>query len=123
MKLNPPQSRQQQPGPRSRAALVSVDRLLMQPEVPEADLFKSVAPRRRGEFASVDALVVSGNQSVDELDNLDFAGFRNDKELASKMLKEARRELKKLHPEGEGEAFQRDLRRVLHARYLQGHGI
>lgn len=123
MKLNPPQSRLQQPGPRSRAALVSVDRSLMQPEVPEADLFKSVAPRRRGEFASVDALVVSGNQSVDELDNLDFAGFRNDKELASKMLKEARRELKKLHPEGEGEAFQRDLRRVLHARYLQGHGI
>ncbi|MBN9414117.1 hypothetical protein ABS71_06415 [bacterium SCN 62-11] len=123
--LNPFQVRlQQQPGARSRAALVSVDRLLMQPEVEQADLFKSVeAPRRRREFASVDELVVSGNQAFDELDNIDFAGFRNDKDLAEKMLKEARRELKKLHPEGEGEPFQRDLRRVLHARYLQGHGV
>lgn len=120
--LNPFQVRlQQQPGARSRSVMQTVDRLLMHPEV-QTDLFKPT-PARRPEFTSVDELVVSGNQSFDELDNVDFASYRNDTELASKVLKETRRELKKLHPEGEGEAFQADLRRVLHARYLQGHGV
>ena len=113
---------QQQRDARNRPALESVDRLLVRPDVGETDLFKSAqAPRR--EFASVDDLVVGANQYFEELDNVDFAGFRNDKKLADQVLKETRRELKKFHPEGQGEAFQRDLRRVLHARYLQGHGV
>ena len=131
MKLNQAHSRnqhqfqtrlQQQRDAHNRAALETVDRLLVDPEVGNTDLFKSTRVPRRT-FASVDALVVGANQYFDELDNVDFAGFRNDKELAEKVLKETRRELKKFHPEGQGEAFQRDLRRVLHARYLQGHGV
>ena len=131
MKLNQAHSRnqhqfqirlQQQRDAHNRAALETVDRLLVDPEVGNTDLFKSArAPRRT--FSSVDDLVVGANQTFEELDNVDFASLRNDKELAAKVLKESRRELKKLHPEGEGEAFQRDLRRVMHARYLQGHGV
>lgn len=113
---------QQQRDARNRPALESVDRLLVRPDVGPTDLFKS-SPAPRREFASVDELVVSANQSFDELDNIDFAGFRNDKDLAKQVLKESRQELKKFHPEGQGEAFNRDLRRVLHARYLQGHGV
>lgn len=131
MKLNQAHSRnqhqfqirlQQQRDAHNRPALETVDRLLVDPEVGNTDLFKS-SPAPRRTFASVDALVVGANQTFDELDNIDFAGFRNDTELAAKVLKETRRELKKFHPEGQGEAFQRDLRRVLHARYLQGHGV
>lgn len=84
-------------------------------------IFKSEVPPRV--FASVDELVVAGNQTFETLDNVDFASFRNDKEKAKKIVDEARTELAKFHPEGAGESFQRDLRRVLHARYLQGHGI
>jgi len=113
---------QQQRDARNRPALESVDRLLVRPDVGPTDLFKS-SPAPRREFASVDDLVVGANQYFDELDNVDFAGFRNDKKLADQVLKETRRELKKFHPEGQGEGFQRDLRRVLHARYLQGHGV
>lgn len=113
---------QQQRDARNRPALESVDRLLVRPDVGPTDLFKS-SPAPRREFASVDELVVGANQHFDELDNIDFAGFRNDKALAQEVLKESRQELKKFHPEGQGEAFHRDLRRVMHARYLQGHGV
>jgi hypothetical protein len=84
-------------------------------------LFKSEAPTRV--FHSVDELVLAGNQTFETLDNVDFASFRNDKEVGQKVVAEARAELAKFHPEGPGEAFNQDLRRVLHARYLQGHGI
>ncbi|MCW5868611.1 MAG: hypothetical protein KIS61_15215 [Candidatus Eremiobacteraeota bacterium] len=131
MKLNQAHSRnqhsfqvrlQQQRDARNGPALESVDRLLVRPEVGATDLFKS-SPAPRREFASVDELVVSANQSFDELDNVDFASFRNDKALARQVLQESRQELQKFHPEGPGQAFNRDLRRVLHARYLQGHGV
>ena len=113
---------QQQRDARNRDSLESVDRLLVRPDLGQTDLFKS-SPAPRREFASVDALVVGANQVFEELDNVDFAAFRNDTELADQVLQESRRELKKFHPEGQGEGFQRDLRRVVHARYLQGHGV
>jgi len=99
-----------------------VDRLLVATLPPEAALFKSEIPSQRS-FASMDELVVAGNQQFEELDNVDFAGFRNDKELASQVLAETRAEVAKFHSEGEGKAFNADVRRVMHARYLQGHGV
>lgn len=85
-------------------------------------LFKTADTPERT-FRSVDELVTAGNQQFENLDNIDFAGFRNNKELAKKVVEECKTEVAKLHPEGRSEEYKRDLRRVLHARYLQGHGI
>lgn len=75
-------------------------------------------------FASLDALVLAGNQSFSNIDDIDFTSFRNNKELSAKILKETREHVALLHPEGtENKAFHEDVRRVLNARYLQGHGI
>ena len=49
-------------------------------------LFKSDLPAYR----SVDELVTSGNQSFENLDNVDFAGFRNNKELGEETLQKAK---------------------------------
>lgn len=103
-----------------RTSTESMSRLLLGP--PGESIFKSedaAAPR----FASVDALVLAGNQSFTNLDDVDFAKFRNDKELSAKILAETREHVALLHPEGAGKAFHEDVRRVLNARYLQAHGI
>lgn len=101
----------------------SVTDLLVGSERFAGGLFKSADAPPPRVFQSIDELVLAGNQTFENLDNVDFAGFRNDKELGAKVLKEARAEVAKLHPEGESEGFRADLRRVLNARYLQGHGV
>jgi hypothetical protein len=72
---------------------------------------------------SVDDLVVVGNQDFGNLDNVDFAGFRNDRESARENLAEIKKQVDRFHPEGRGKAYNADVRRVVHARYLQGHGV
>ncbi len=71
----------------------------------------------------LDELVLAGNESLGNLDNVDFADFRNDSKLAKKMLAEIRRKVEKFHPEGHGKAYNEDVRRVFNARYAQGHGV
>lgn len=99
----------------------SVDRLLVASLPAGADLFQSELPIPH--FASVDALVVAGNQHFETLENVDLAGFRNDKALGQLVLREAREQLERFHPDSSSEDFRRDLRRLVHARYLQGHGV
>lgn len=102
----------------------SVTDLLVGSERFAGSLFKSENAPPPRVFASVDELVVAGNQTFENIDNVDFAAFRNNKEMGAKVLKETRAELAKFHPEGEkSPGFREDLRRVLNARYLQGHGI
>lgn len=72
---------------------------------------------------SVDDLVVAGNQSFETLENVDFAGFRNDKDMSRAMLSEIRKQVAPFHPEGNGKAYNDDVRRVYDARYAQAHGV
>jgi hypothetical protein len=82
-------------------------------------LFKSSVDN----FSNIDELVVAGNQSFENLDNVDFATFRNNKKLGRKTLKEVEKQVGRLHADRTSPEFKRDLSRVLNARYLQGHGI
>lgn len=92
---------------------------------------KSVKPQSLGIFKSddaaplnsVDDLVVAGNRHFENLDNVNFAKFRNDKELGQKVLAETKEQLAQFHDDTTSEAYKKDLRRVLAARYLQGHGV
>lgn len=72
---------------------------------------------------SVDDLVVAGNQQLGTLENVDFAGFRNDREMSRAVLNEIREQVAPFHPEGRGKAYNDDVRRVYNARYAQGHGV
>lgn len=86
---------------------------------PSNSLFKSDLPAYR----SVDDLVIAGNQSFENLDNVDFATFRNDRELGQKTLREVKQELNAFHADRTTDAYRKDVSRVMNARYLQGHGI
>lgn len=101
-----------------RKSVESVERF---PEPPSSgnSLFKSDLPAYR----SVDELVTSGNQSFENLDNVDFAGFRNNKQLGEETLQKAREDLIPFHADRTTEAYRNDLSRVMNARYLQGHGL
>jgi hypothetical protein len=105
-----------------RVQLETVNGLLVgRPSLPQHDLFKSDTGERK--FSSVDELVVAGNQSFSNLDLVDFATFRSDKDLAQQVVQETREQVAMFHPEGVSKAYNEDVRRVLNARYLQGHGI
>ncbi len=101
-----------------RKSVESVERF---PEPPSSgnSLFKSDLPTYR----SVDELVTSGNQSFENLDNVDFAGFRNNEELGEETLQRAKEDLIPFHADRTTEAYRKDLSRVMNARYLQGHGL
>lgn len=91
---------------------------------PPADLHKPVLSGLDvGQPGSVDDLVVAGNQDLGTLENVDFAGFRNDKEMSRAVLAEIREQVAPFHPEGRGKAYNDDVRRVYNARYAQGHGV
>lgn len=74
-------------------------------------------------YGSVDELVVAKNKSFENYDNIDFAKFRNDKELAARTRRAAERDLAKFHSDTHTPEYNNDLSRVLNARYLQGHGV
>lgn len=74
-------------------------------------------------YDSVDELVVAKNKRFENYDNIDFAKFRNDKELATRTRRAAERELAKFYPDTHTPEYNNDLSRVLNARYLQGHGV
>ncbi|MCA9778845.1 MAG: hypothetical protein KC800_19085, partial [Candidatus Eremiobacteraeota bacterium] len=98
----------------------SVETVQSFPEPPSGNsLFKSELPA----FRSVDELVTSGNQSFENLDNVDFAGFRNNKELGEETLQKVKEDLIPFHADRTTEAYRKDLSRVMNARYLQGHGV
>jgi hypothetical protein len=82
-------------------------------------LFKTDVPAYR----SVDDLVVAGNKDFENLDNIDFAGFRNNRELGQATLRSVKDELNAFHADRTTDAYKQDLSRVLNARYLQGHGL
>lgn len=84
-----------------------------------SSLFKSDLPS----YSSVDEIVMAGNQDFEELDNVDFAKFRNDKELGRQTLADAQEDLLAFHADRSSQAYKNDLSRILHARYLQGHGV
>lgn len=91
-----------------------------QPEPILPSLFKSSLEPT---YNSVDDLVVAGNREFEELDNVDFAKFRNDEELGQKTLAEVTKHITQLHGDRTTPEFKEDLSRVLNARYLQGHGV
>lgn len=72
---------------------------------------------------SVDDLVLAGNRSFENVDNIDFAAFRNDRETAAKERKRVEAQLDAFHSDRKSRAYQQDLSRIMHARYLQGHGV
>ncbi len=118
MKINPLLRRLPPP----RQELDSVDNLLVGPgRFAQGGLFQSevAAPT----YQSLDELLVAGNQNFANLDNLDFAAFRNDRELGQKVLQECQSELRRLAPQLQGEDYQKELRRLLNGRYVQGHGV
>ena len=71
----------------------------------------------------MDSLVESGNRSFENLDNVDFASFRSNEKLQKSEAKKARKAVAKFHNDTKSEAFEKDVQRVVDARFLQGHGI
>ena len=102
-----------------RQDLIEVDEFPRAQDTPPS-IFKSAAP---SSFASVDELVEAGNRAFGNLDNVDFAGFRNNKELGERTLREVEKQLLEFHADRTTREYKQDLSRVLNARYLQGHGV
>lgn len=101
---------------------------------PEDTVFLTQRP------TSVKALVEAGNRSLPDPRTVDVAAFRNDRALGRKSLRSLRRQVFELHrggrsaaefraflqtPEGRAEHRQMvaEVRRLVSARQLQGHGI
>ena len=87
---------------------------------PVSGLFKSAAP---SPYRSIAELVVAGNREFENLDNVDFATFRNDRTLGQKTLREVTEQVTQFHADRTTPEYRSDLSRVLNARYLQGHGV
>lgn len=89
------------------------------PQAPKSIFLSDTTSR----FDSVDDIVVAGNKTFENLDNIDFAGFRNNKALGEKTLREVREQVTEFHSDRTSKAYKQDVSRVMHARYLQGHGV
>lgn len=83
-------------------------------------LFKSDVP---SPYKSVDELILAGNRKFENLDKVDFAGFRNNKTLGQKTLQDVTQQVTEFHADRTTQAYRDDISRVLNARYLQGHGV
>ena len=117
MKINPLFRRTPPP----RQELDTVDNLLVGPARFHQGLFQ--VEMFEPTYHSTDELLLAGNQNFINLDTLDFAAFRNNRELGQKVLQECREELAKVAPDLEGDAYRNEMRRLIHGRYLQGHGV
>ncbi len=90
-----------------------------EPQATEASGVQAREERAR----SIDELVLAGNHEFGNLDEIDFAALRNNKELGQQTLQRVRQQVARFHPEGVSQAYQEDVRRVFDARYLQSHGL